>query len=70
MSGEQVQTCFEDQFRELPKCELIKDNKIEDSTTKLKLKPFKDEIKQNEADRITKSSYYIIWWISILLFVI
>ena len=28
LTGEQVQTCFEDQSRELPKCELTKDNKI------------------------------------------
>ena len=70
LSGKQVQTCFEDQMRELPKCELIKDNKIEDKKTKLQLKPFKDEINQNEANKISKSSYHVIWWITVLLFVI
>ena len=77
INGKQVQTCFKDQEKteidELPKCQLIKDNKIQiDETTTTKLKPFQEEILENKlfqnnsAYKITSSSYKYTWLINVL----
>ena len=77
INGKQVQTCFKDQEKteidELPKCQLIKDNKIQiDETTTTKLKPFQEEILENKlfqnnsAYKITSSSYKYTWLIIVL----
>ena len=77
INGKQVQTCFKDQEKteidELPKCQLIKDNKIQiDETTTTKLKPFQEEILENKlfqnnlAYKITSSSYQYTWLINVL----
>ena len=77
INGKQVQTCFKDQEKteidELPKCQLIKDNKIQsDETTTSKLKPFQEEIlenklfQKNSAYKITSSSYKYTWLINVL----
>ena len=79
INGKQVQTCFKDQEKteidELPKCQLIKDNKIQiDETTTTKLKPFQEEIlenklfEKNSAYKITLSSYKYTWLINVLTY--
>ena len=79
INGKQVQTCFKDQekteIEELPKCQLIKDNKIQiDETTTTKLKPFQEEIlenklfQKNSAYKITSSSYKYTWLINVLAY--
>ena len=78
INGKQVQTCFKDQekteIEELPKCQLIRDNKIQiDETTTTKLKPFQEEtlenkLFQNSAYRITSSSYKYNWLINVLTY--
>ena len=79
INGKQVQTCFRDQEKteidELPKCQLIKDNKIQiDETTTTKLKPFQEEILENKlfqnnsAYKITLSSYKYTWLINVLAY--
>ena len=79
INGKQVQTCFKDQEKteidELPKCQLIKDNKIQiDETTTTKLKPFQEEILENQlfqknsAFEIPSSSYKYTWLINVLTY--
>ena len=79
INGKQVQTCFKDQEKteidELPKCQQIKDNKIQiDETTTTKLKPFQEEILENKlfqnnsAYKIKSSSYKYTWLINVLTY--
>ena len=78
LNGKQVQTCFKNQEKteidELPKCQLITDNKIQTAeTTTTKLKPFQEEtlenkLFQNSAYKITSSSYKYTWLINALAY--
>ena len=78
INGKQVQTCFKNQEKteidELPKCQLITDNKIQnDETTTTKLKPFQEEtlenkLFQNSAYKIASSSYKYTWLINVLTY--
>ena len=78
INGKQVQTCLQNQekteIEELPKCQLITENKIRnDETTTTKLKPFQEEtlenkLFQNSAYKITSSSYKYTWLINALAY--